>query len=178
MGDGGGDRPFQSGKVPIEVVLVSGGGAGICVLPESPGFPSWQGANRTSQVDDPQRVEGGEWRGVVDALGPPFGVGVDNWPAADTGIVCTGKLADPDEKRGVIQAIARRGTRDTCRVNDWAIRWEVWGTEKFITRTCQLDSTRKSSSISGPNSPVGKEKVDLGSARGLVRATNVICTTD
>ena len=109
---GEGSSPLQTSRVTVEVVLVSGRGTRIGVLPESLIAPSSrQSANAASKVSDPQWVVGTE-PGVVTGAGlPPVCVGVDHRVAANEGMVGVGEILDPANHRSSAQAIASRTIR-------------------------------------------------------------------
>jgi hypothetical protein len=106
-----GDSPLQTGRITIEVVLVSGGRTRIGVLPESVVTPSiGQSADAARVVSDPQWTVRGERGAVPGTLLPPIGGGVDHRIAMLTGMVGVGEIADPANHRSIAQTIAS-GTR-------------------------------------------------------------------
>jgi len=91
-----GGSPPQTSNVTIEVVLVSGNGTSIGVLPESVVAPSsGQSANAARMSGDPQRVSGTESCIVTGASVPPIGGSVNDRPTADTIVVGAGEIVDP-----------------------------------------------------------------------------------
>ena len=93
--------PFQTSRVTVEVVLVSGDGTRIGVLPESVITPSSrQCANGTRIVSDPQRTGGTKSCIVTGASLPPISGGVDDRVTANTRVVSVGEIADPGDHRG------------------------------------------------------------------------------
>ena len=99
--------PLQTSHVAVEVVLVSGDWTRIGVLPESVVFPSGrQRASAARPMSDPQRVSSSESSVVASARFPPVGGGVNNWVAANAGMVGVGEFADPVDHRSSVQSIA------------------------------------------------------------------------
>jgi len=116
---GEGSSPLQTSHVTVEVVLVSGGGTRIGVLPESVVTPpSRQSANTASIASDPQWASRTESGVVTGASIPPVSGGVDDRVAADTGMVGIGEVANPVNHRGSTQAIASGTVWVICPIND------------------------------------------------------------
>jgi len=91
-----GGLPLQTSHVTVEVVLVSGVGTRIGVLPESVVFPSSrQSADAVRIASDPQRISRTESGAVTGASLPPIGGGVDDRVAANAGVVGVGEIVDP-----------------------------------------------------------------------------------
>jgi hypothetical protein len=112
---GGGASPLQTSHITVEVVLVSGGGTRIGVLPKSVVAPSsGQSANAASIVSDPQWASRPESGVIAGASLPPVSGGVDDRVAADTGMVSIGEIVDPANHRGSAQAIASGAVRVIC----------------------------------------------------------------
>src|SRR6185312_6198484 len=74
-----GRQHLQLAVGTVEVVLVTGQGARAGVLPHRPGRGAGRRGRRGGAVlGDPERVGGGERRGVAGAGGPPVQRGVDH----------------------------------------------------------------------------------------------------
>ena len=114
-----GGPPLQTSHVTVKVVLVSGSGTRIGVLPESVVFPSSrQSANAARIASDPQWAGRTESGAVTGASLPPISGGVDDRVAANAGVVGVGKIADPANHRSRAQAIASGAIRVICPIND------------------------------------------------------------
>lgn len=110
--------PFQSVKVPVKVVLTSGERTTSCVFPKRPGTPSWQSADRTPKVNEPQWVGTGKSMESVSALDPPIGVGVDHREDSGSDKVFCGKVTNPFDNLFGAHAIASRAIWEICRVHN------------------------------------------------------------
>ena len=111
--------PLQTGRVTVEVVLVTGGGTRIGVLPESLVLPAIrQSADAAGIAGDPQWVVGSERGAITGASLPPIGSGVDYRVAALAGMVGVGEILDPADHRRIAQAITSGATRVVCTIDD------------------------------------------------------------
>ena len=173
-----GGLPLQTSHVTVEVVLVSGDGARIGVLPESViAPPSGQSANTASITSDPQRASRSESGVVTGASTPPVSGGVDDGVATDTGMVSVGEVADPINHRGSAQAIASRAIGIICPINDES---SVHGCDEVenTIHTFDVKCTWESGAIASPTSTVGGKVGGLSGTRGPIRESKVVATTD
>ena len=172
--------PLQTGHVTVEVVLVSGSGTRIGVLPESVILPPVrQSPDGAGIAGDPQRAVGSE-RGAVTSAGlPPVGGGVDHWVAALAGTVGVGEILNPADHRSGAQAITSGTTWVICPViRVFSYCWTSGVEKKKMVRTFDVESTREGFTITTPASTVGGKEFGLGSTRGTTRVGEVVSTTN
>jgi hypothetical protein len=170
---GGGSSPLQTSHIAVEVVLVSGNGTRIGVLPEGVVTPSIrQSADAASIAGDPQWAVRGERAAVAGTRLPPIGGGVDHRVTTSTGMVGVGEIADPADHRSSAQAIASGARWVICPPN--SVQLVNLGGGRNVIRTFDVEGTWEGNTIALPAPTVGGEKLCLSSARGLVRNGKVV----
>jgi hypothetical protein len=174
---GEGSSPLQTSHITVEVVLVSGNGTRIGVLPEGVVTPSIrQSADAASIASNPQWAVRGERAAVTGTRLPPIGGGVDHRVATSTGMVGVGEIADPADHRSSAQAIASGARWVVCSKNSVQLVNLRGG--RNATRTFDVEGTREGDAVALPASTVGGEKLCLSGTRGLVRNGEVVGTSN
>ena len=174
----GGSSPLQTSHVTVEVVLVSGNGTGVCVLPESVVTPPVrQSADGAGIASDPQWAGGCERGAVAGAALPPIGGGVDHRIATNTGMVGIGEIPDPADHRRGGQTITSRAIWVICPTNNG---WSV-GTPKklgIVIHTFDVEGTWEGNTIAGPTSAVRDEPIGLSSTRRFIWKGKVVAAAN
>ena len=172
------DLPLQTSHVTIEVVLVSGNGTGIGVLPESVVTPPIrQIPDAASIVCDPQWAVGSKRGAVAGARSPPIGSGIDHGVATNKGMVGVGEVPDLANHRSGAQTITS-GTVWVIYPAKKGVQSVDLGGWKYTIHTFDIESTWKGDPVAAPTSAVGGEEVGLSGTGRLVRVSKTVATTN